>query len=114
MSDQIVPLSSAPSQKMSVTLTVDGAQLTLQLSVRFNEMANYWVMGISDSQSNMLIDSLPLLTGSYPAANILAQYAYLKIGSAYIINVSGTDLDYPDRNTLGADFSLLWGDTPTT
>lgn len=112
MSDQIIPTTSAPNQSFATTLQVDGAALTLNLTLKWSEMAGYWVMSISDAAGNLLLDSLPLITGWYPGANILAQYAYLKIGSAYILNEGTSGSDYPGRNDLGTNFVLLWSDTP--
>lgn len=109
---QIVPLTPSPNQTFAVNLQVDGAPLTLQLTVSWNEMAGYWVLSISDAAGNLLIDSIPLITGWYPAANLLAQYGYLKIGSAFILNEGSLAFsDYPGRNDLGSGFVLLWGNT---
>ena len=99
---------------MTVTLVVDGAQLTLNLAIAFSDMAGYWLMTISDQYGNLILDSIPLVTGGYPAANLLAQYVYLRIGSCYIINATGDlTMDYPDQNSLGSVFQLVWSDTPT-
>ncbi len=111
MSDQIVPLTSAYNQTFTVELQVDGAPLTLNHAIRWSEMAGYWLLSVSDSAGNLLVDSVPLITGWYPAANLLAQHQYLKIGSAYILNAGNSKVDYPGRNNLGSDFVLLWGDT---
>ena len=113
MADQIVPLVAAPNQSLSTTVSVDGKSITLRLDINYNEVAGYWVMRVNDTLGNVLIDSVPLLTGEYPAANLLAQSAYLGIGSAYVLNVSNTSkMDYPDNTNLGTDFQLLWSDTP--
>lgn len=112
MSDQIIPLTSAPNQSFAVTLQVDGKALTLNLELTWSEMAGYWVMTIFDSTGNLLLDSVPLITGWYPGGNILAQYGYLKIGSAFVLNEGTSGSDYPGRNDLGNNFVLLWGDTP--
>jgi hypothetical protein len=111
MAAQIIPLDNSPDQSFTVSLSVDGSLLTLQLNVYFSEMANYWLMDIFDNQGNPLLASVPLLTGSYPAANILQQYGYLGIGSAFLLNVSASPLDHPDKNSLGTDFILIWSDT---
>lgn len=108
---QIVPLSSSPNQSFTVTLQVDGQPLTLNLFIHWSEMAGYWVMSISDTQDELLLDSIPLITGLYPAGNLLAQYGYLLIGSAYILNEGTTNSDYPGRNDLGSGFVLLWDNT---
>lgn len=109
---QIVPLDNSPNQTFKVTLSVDGNNLTLQLAISFNSMAGYWQMSISDASGNLLLSSIPMLTGVWPAANLLGQYGYLKIGSAYLIS-SGAGIDYPDSTTLGSAFTLVWGDTQT-
>ena len=109
---QIVPLTSSPNQSFSVNLQVDGQPLTLNLTIRWNEMAGYWVMSISDANGVLLIDSIPLITGWFPAANILAQWGYLKIGSAFVINEGTSSSDYPGNSDLGTNFDLLWDDTP--
>lgn len=108
---QIIPLDNSPQQSFSVALNVDGAVLRLQLEITFSEMAQYWVMRISDAKGNLLLDSLPLITGNWPAANILSQYGYLKIGSCFVINVGQVPDDYPNGSELGNSFKLLWDDT---
>lgn len=111
---QIIPLSNSPNQTLLVTLLVDGSNLTLQFGFRYNEMASYWVMQIVEPSSGQIIlDSIPLVTGDYPAANILSQYAYMQIGSCYLVKVGATSNDYPDDTDLGTDFVLVWSDTPS-
>ena len=138
MSLQNIPLNNSPNQSMTVQLQVDGATLTLNLTLSYDRMAGYWIMSISDVSNNLLIDSIPMVCGSYPAANLLQQQRYLAIGSAFIIkgpptgasvNSSGYGaggygaggyggdtgeggIDYPDSTNLGSAFQLWWGDTP--
>jgi hypothetical protein len=112
LSFQIVPLNSSPNQSFLANLTVNKAALKLNLSISFNEIAQYWTMQIADVNNNVLIAEIPLVTGSWPAANLLSQFQYMMIGSCYLLNVSngGTTLDYPNGSDLGTDFTLLWGD----
>lgn len=116
----IVSLSSDPDQRMRVTLPVDGANLTLRLRVRYNAVAGSWMMAVSDDSGNLLVDSVPLLMGQYPAADILRPYRYLGLGSAMVLNIGAaatTSLDSPTSSQLGdgtnpsAPFLLVWGDT---
>jgi hypothetical protein len=109
---QIVPLTCDPNQSFAATLMVDGANITLNLALNYNEIAGYWVMSIADSRNNPLVASVPLLCGAYPAANLLAQQAYLKIGSCYVINATNDPGDHPDNTNLGSSFVLLWDDSP--
>jgi hypothetical protein len=108
---QIIPLTASPNQSFAITLQVDGSPLTLNLVIKWSEMAGYWIMSISDSSGDLLLDSIPLITGWYPAANILAQYGYLRIGSAFILNLGNSNSDYPGKPDLGTAFALLWDDT---
>jgi hypothetical protein len=91
-------------------VNVKGNSITLNLALSYNTMMSYWEMTIRDAQQNPLVFNLPLLTGDYPDANLLQQFEYLGIGSAYIINASGSADDYPGPNNLGTDFMLIWGD----
>lgn len=109
---QIIPLTNQSNQSLTVALSVDNAVLTLQLVVRYAELIGYWLMSISDSNGNLLLDSIPLVTGAWPAANLLGQYRSLQIGSAYVLNASGVAMDSPDATNLGTDFIVLWSDTP--
>ena len=111
MADRNVPLTNAPQQSFTTTLPVDGNQLILGMSVRFDEMCQYWLLSISDSSGNPLLANVPLLCGDYPTANILAQHSYLQIGSAYVLNVSGTSDENPGANSWSGDFQLMWSDT---
>lgn len=110
---KIIPLDNSPDQSFLTTVSVDGNNLKLKLRLRFNTTSNYWVMSITDPKTgNLLIDNIPLLTGGYPAADLLGQYKYLGLGSAMIINAGNSSLDSPDENSFAnGDFLLAWGDT---
>lgn len=107
---QYVKLDSSPGQTFKVTLNVNGAILTLGLRLDYNTMAGYWMLTIFDAQDNLLLSNLPLLTGTWPAANILQPYGYLKIGTAYLVNTSQDPGDYAGPSNLGSSYQLLWDD----
>lgn len=109
MSNQVVPLNPSLTQTFSVQLTINSQPVTLNLTLAYSPMAGYWQMSIADVNNNLLVASVPLITGRYPAANLLAQYQYLNIGSAYLLNTANTPADYPGQNNLN-QFSLVWGD----
>jgi hypothetical protein len=112
MSVQLIPLNATPNQTFQSTLSVDSKNITLEFNLRYNEIAGYWVMKLTETVNNtVLVDSIPLIPGGYPADNILDQYSYLGIGSAFIVKSSSVSADYPDDNNLGTDFLLIWGDT---
>lgn len=109
---QLVPVTSDPNQTFQTVLELDGRNINLALSFRYNEVASCWIMSVSNPDTNeCMLDSVPLLTGDYPGGNILEQYAYLQIGSAVLVPTSQLAADGPNENNLGTDFVLLWGDT---
>ena len=108
---QIIPLTNAPQQTLNVSLNVDGSVLRLGLEIYYSEMAQYWLMDIYNSSGDLLLSSIPLITGSWPAANLLCQQGYLNIGSCYVINLGQVPEDYPNANELGNGFLLLWDNT---
>lgn len=112
MSWNIVPLETYPDQVIHVTVPAqNGNNAQLILHLRYNTEGDFWHMDISDSQENLLVTGVPLLTGGYPAANILNQFDYLGIGSAVILNMTeATEADIPGLADLGTDFVLIWGD----
>jgi len=108
----VIPLTSDPDQTFNCTIPVDGKNIALSLRLRYNTAANYWVLTIADPKTGVVIlDSIPILTGDYPAADILGQYKYLGLGSAGVLKMGGCVTDYPDSISLGTDFVLVWGDT---
>ena len=66
---QIIPLTTAPNQTLNVALNIDGAVVRLTLFITFSEMAQYWLMSIYNSSGTLLLSSIPLITGSWPAAH---------------------------------------------
>lgn len=109
----IVPTSANPNQSFRCTIPVDGNNLTLLFDFKYNSEAEYWIMTLTDDiTGKMLIDSIPLISGVYPSANLLEQYTYLNIGSAVLVKVNPDNPDVaPNGNNLGTDFKLIWGDT---
>ncbi len=104
----IIPLTTDPNQTFSSTIPIDNKKITLYFFLRYNTEAKYWIMDVSDSKRNKILDSMPLICGG----NLLEQYSYLNIGSAYIVKVDKTLLsDRPDEYNLGTDFVLVWSDT---
>jgi len=109
---QQIPLTPDPNQTFSCTLLIDGKNIPIDFQLRWNAQANYWVMTLINSASRTYyVDSIPLIAGVQPTINILQPYSYLKIGSCYIVNISGIASDYPTDDNLGTDYIMLWGDT---
>jgi hypothetical protein len=112
MAYKVVPLAPNGNQSLTCTLPVDGKNLTLNLNFRYNTVGSYWFMSVTDAKTKaMLLDAVPMVTGEFPAAELLGQYTYLGIGSAVIVSRSSLKTGIPDETNLGSDYVLIWGDT---
>ena len=112
MNLQQIPVNSNPNNTFSTTVFVDGKNLVLSFFLRFSEVAGYWLMDVGNADTGLpLLASIPLVPGRTPAGNILGQYTYLGIGSAFVVPNGTPTEDWPSEYTLGTDWALLWGDT---
>ena len=111
MSWHEIPLDTTPDQEFHITVEANGQNIPLILHIRYNTEGQFWKMDISDGRTaKMLISGVPLVTGEYPAADLLRPFSYLGIGSAMVLNVTdATERDIPGLFDLGTDFILLWG-----
>lgn len=101
-----IPLSVDPNQTFTATIYGDKHNLNLAFTMSWNDIAGYWVMGISDPVTNSpFIENIPLL----PNRNLLGQYQYLGIGlAASLLNIGDQSIELPDSTNLGTNFALYW------
>lgn len=118
MAQVVIPIVQGMNQTVTCTLPVNGGNVTLTFTFTYNAESGYWFMAIRDSQNRVLIDALPLICGA-PVYDILGQYQYLNIGSAYVVPTSAGLPDIPDFTNLGnpatgpataPSFQLVWTD----
>lgn len=101
----VVPITGDLHQICRATILGDKSNLVLALSLDWNKMAGYWVLGISDPSTNdSILTNVPLL----PGYDLLGQYKYLGIGSAYLVNTGDQSILTPDSDNLIDNFSLVW------
>lgn len=108
-----VPLTTSPNQSFMISLPINNKNIKLLLDLSYKEACQYWSMTIKDPQTKKeILSNIPLITGGLNAksANILQQYQYLELGSAFVVKTTDINLDYPDDKTLGSEFVLVWGD----
>lgn len=104
----IIPTTTSPNQTFTSTIPIDGRKIKLYFFLRYNTEQNCWQMDISNSNKEILVSSIPLICG----LNLLDQYSYLGIGSAYIAKTDNNiSSDRPNDKNLGNTFLLVWGDT---
>lgn len=112
MATKVIPLMPGANQSFTCTLPIDSKNITLGFTFTWNGFAEYWFMSITDVKTNtLLLDAVPLVTGLFPAADLLGQYTYLGIGSAAVVPVSAVETGIPGKSNLGSDFVLVWTDT---
>lgn len=102
---QIIPLRQINNHKFSVALEINGEYKTLYIRQLFNSVVGNWTLDISDEKQD-LITGLPLIPN---AGNILEQYNYMQIGSAWLIPI-GSNTDFPLWDDIEKDWLLIWGD----
>lgn len=103
----IIPITSAPNQTFNCKIPIDGKNITIYFFARFNEISGYWLITLSDEKGKDYVTNLPVL----PAENILEQFSYLAIGSAFILKSEAVKEQWPSGDTLGSDWYLVWSDT---
>jgi hypothetical protein len=87
-----VPLSAAPQ---SFTIPLNGIDYAMRVS--WCKPSQCWLLDISSSDGTPLALGIPLVTGD----DLLAQYEYLGIGGALVVQTD-SDLDVvPDFDSLG-------------
>ncbi|MFV0241379.1 MAG: phage baseplate plug protein [Lacrimispora sphenoides] len=113
MSVFVIPLTTEPNQSFNCTIPIDGTNRPLSFLLRYNAIAAYWNLTIIDARTReTLIDAIPLMAGEYPAANLLEQFSYMKIGSAVIVREDDLkEIDNPNDKNLSTEYYLVWGDT---
>ena len=111
MSYHVIPLDTTPNQEFHITLEVNGENVPFIMRLRFNTEGLFWKIDVADGRTGELkICGLPLVTGDYPAADLMRQFQYMGLGSAAVVPVTDkTAGNIPGIYDLGTDFVLIWG-----
>ena len=110
MAEVIKKMQEIPiiSNNFNCRLEVDGEKKYFNFAFRYNAISKMWFVDIKDINKNqMLLNGLPLV----PSQDLLEQYKYKNMGSAYLIPRNETDEEYPSYDTLKNNWALLWGDS---
>jgi hypothetical protein len=100
-----IPVTSNPNQTFTVNIPGNSKNLGLKFQITYNGVAKYWMMTLSDPTSGQIYASnIPLL----PGYDLLKQFQYKNIGSAYIENIGDQTIESPDDTNLGTTFALNW------
>lgn len=94
-----IPLISLP-QKFKISL----ANVTYNMTLRWNQPGEFWCLDIADNNGNPIYDGIPLITG----ADLLEQFDYLAFGGQLQV---ATDYDTgapPTSSNLGTQSHLYF------
>ena len=110
-----IPIENIANQEFDLAVEADGRVISLRVHLNYNTEGGFWRMDISDGiTGEALVCNIPLVTGEYPAADLMAPFQYMGLGSVMILQVSEdtySDGDIPDLNNLGTDYLMVWGDS---
>lgn len=109
---QIIPSPTTRNEWKIVTIEIDNVKKSIQLRFRFLDTLGLWHISIYDPNTGgCLAESIPLLRGLYPSADLLGPFPHLGLGSAFIIPlVAVPTSENPTDTNLGTEFALVWGD----
>lgn len=106
-----IPLTNSPNQNFGVTVPVNGKNMDFNITLNYNEQAQYWAMTVTDALTNEIYFSqLPMLFSFVEYANIITQLSYKLIGSIYITAITETELSRPNDSDIGTYYILVWSD----
>ncbi len=96
-----IPLLASQNQTFSIAL----AGITYQMAVTWRNAPNIgWVLDISDSNGNPLVQGVPLVTG----ADLMAQYATLGFPGQLIVQSDFDPDAVPTFDNLGSGSHLYF------
>ena len=108
----IIPANNAPNRTFRITIPIDGGNKTFRFKFVYNSIGKYWMLTIMDLSGNEIVSNLNLLqTFGEKSSNLLEQLAYLRVGSAYLVDLEAFTFSAPTDEQLGNKYALLWGDT---
>lgn len=96
MAIQEIPLT-ADNQQFSINI----AGSTWRISINWRDV--YWIMDLQNDRAEPVISGIPLVTG----ADLLAQYAYMRLGFKLVVVCDDSAQDYPTKTDLGSRSHLL-------
>lgn len=94
-----IPLSPKPQ-----TFSIGLSGVTYKMTLRWNEFAPAWMLDIADASGNLLVGSVPLVTG----ADLLEQYAYLGFSGKLIVQTDHDPSAVPTFSNLGTTGHLYF------
>ena len=80
------------------------AGVVYNLTLKWNDAVQAWVMDIADSAGNNILSGIPLVTGE----DLLAPFGYLNFGGQLIVQTDNSINDVPTFTNLGSSGNLFF------
>jgi len=93
-----------PLQAMPQTLQITLAGVQYQLTVKWNDANQSWILDIGDSSANPIVTGIPIVTGT----DLLAPFAYLNFGGQLIAQTTNDTDAVPTFENLGTAGNLYF------
>lgn len=112
MTLSVLPIQQNINQTFTCNLSIDSQNRQFEFVFEWNPIRDYWQLSVTDQVSGLeIINHQPICQIDFPYNNIISRYSYKKIGSLYVVNLSGNK-ERPTYENLASDFAIVWGDTP--
>ena len=98
-----IPLTSAQQQ---IQISLGGIVYTL--TVKWNTVADCWVIDIANQNGVNIVTGIPLVTG----CDLLGQYKYLNLGGSLICQTDFDSAAVPTYQNLGSNSQLYFVTSP--
>lgn len=96
----IIPLTPGENQEFDIPLN----GVTYHLKFRWSNAQQCWSMDIEDSQRNLILPGVPLITG----CDLLEQFDYLGLKGAFVVQSTNNPDLVPSFSTLGDTGNLFF------
>lgn len=99
--------------RRTYSLNIDGQSRQITVEYRYIPLYDYWTITVYDTPtSTLVIANVPLMYNEGEGQNLLSQFAYLGLGSCYVIKaVEQPTTPWPTGESFGVEYKLAWGDT---
>ena len=78
--------------------------MNYQITVKWNNNCQSWVIDIADSNGNPILSGIPLVTG----VNLLGQFGYLNFGGQLVAQTENDPSAVPTFTNLGTQGNLYF------
>lgn len=94
-----------PFENVAQNFQISIAGVTYTITNKWNDIGQYWVLDIADSNDAQIVSNVPLVTGG----DCLSGLDYLQLGfSIYVITNGSSPLDTPTLDNLGIDSNVYF------